>query len=99
MTHRNDMNCSIHVTITNSAFLWCCAVPTVGGLGESSAKSSVYSPGENWSIDAVHYRDALRVSLSTFAARRTPQAMVKSFSRSAMRSENVDRLTEPAIIT
>ncbi len=25
MTHRNDMNCSVHVIITDSASLWCFA--------------------------------------------------------------------------
>ena len=39
MTHRNDVNCSVNVIITDSAFLWCFAAPTVGALGEASAKA------------------------------------------------------------
>jgi hypothetical protein len=54
---------------------------------------------EQWNAVAEYRRGALRVSMSTFTARRASQAMATPLLRGATQSVGVDRLTELAAIT
>jgi len=72
--------------------MWCFAV-------RRSAKAMVNTLVEYCNTAAGHHMDALRVSLSTFTARRAAQAMAIPLPSGATLPVGVDKLTEFAIIT
>ncbi|MEN8129315.1 MAG: hypothetical protein ABFS45_03795 [Pseudomonadota bacterium] len=63
---------------------------------KAQCEGNVYYLVEHWNAAAGHHRDALRVSLSTFTARRASQIMAIPLSRGATPSVGVDKLTELA---
>ena len=75
-----------------SASLWCCAA-------RRSAKAMALSLVEHWNAAAGHHRDALRVDLSTPTDGVAPLDKGIAIACEARLAVNVDKPTEPVVIT
>jgi hypothetical protein len=66
---------------------------------KAQCEGNGYSLVEHWNAAAGHHRDALRVSLSTPTDCVPPLDKGMAIACEARLAVNVDKLTEPAIIT
>jgi hypothetical protein len=74
------------------------SVPVVS-RSKAQCEGNGHSLVEHWNTAARHHRDALRVSLSTPTDCVPPLDKGMAIACEARLAVNVDKLTEPAIIT